>query len=154
MTPPLIPLILVPLWVEAIVAMLLVASGLLLLTGALGLLRLKDFFQRMHPVALGTTLGTWSACAASIIYFSALQSAPVLHAWLMPILLSITVPITVLMLARAALFRRRAAGGDGVPAPLTQAGGPQGAENSGAAAADAVAGTGVEPGPASKPFQR
>lgn len=32
-----------------------------------------------------------------------------LHAWLIPILLSITVPITTLLLARAALFRKRMA---------------------------------------------
>ena len=52
-------------WIEVLVSVLLVLSGVLVLTGAFGLLRLKDFFQRMHPVALGTTLGTWSACAAS-----------------------------------------------------------------------------------------
>jgi multicomponent K+:H+ antiporter subunit G len=108
----------VPFWVEVAVAALLVASGVLLLSGALGLLRLKDFFQRMHPVALGTTFGTWCACAASIGYFSALESAPVIHAWLIPILLSITAPITTLLLARTALFRRRAAGDEEMPAPL------------------------------------
>lgn len=33
-----------------------------------------------------------------------------LHAWLIPILLSITVPVTTLLLARAALFRKRTSG--------------------------------------------
>ena len=116
----------VALWVEVIVAVLLVGSGLLVITGALGLLRLKDFFQRMHPVALGTTFGTWCACAASIAYFSALESEPVIHAWLIPILLSITVPITTLLVARAALFRRRAAGDQDLPAPLAGAPSPSG----------------------------
>ena len=110
---------LVPFWVEALVSVLLVFSGLLALTGAVGLLRLKDFFQRMHPVALGSTLGAWCACAASIAYFSALESRPVIHAWLIPILLCITVPITTILLARAALFRRRSAGAD-VPPSLSQ----------------------------------
>jgi multicomponent K+:H+ antiporter subunit G len=55
---------------------------------------------------------------ASIIYFSALKSGPVLHAWLIPILLSITVPVTTLLLARAALFRKRMAGDD-VPAEVS-----------------------------------
>ena len=110
----------VPYWVELLASLLFAASGLLALTGALGLVRLKTFFQRMHPPALGATLGTWCACAAWVAYFSALEGALVLHAWLLPILLCITVPITTILLARAALFRKRAAGDD-VPPPLSQA---------------------------------
>src|SRR5471032_3377678 len=107
-----------PFWVEIFTALLLVASSLFALTGALGLLRMKDFFQRMHPPALASTLGAWCVALASIIYFSALKSAPVLHAWLIPILLAITVPVTTLLLARAALFRKRMAGDD-VPAEVS-----------------------------------
>ena len=44
-----------PLWVEVIVAVLLVLSSLFALIGAIGLLRMKDFFQRMHPPALAST---------------------------------------------------------------------------------------------------
>ena len=40
-----------------------------------------------------------------------------LHVWLIIIVLSITTPVTTLMLARAALFRRRLAG-DALPPPL------------------------------------
>ncbi|WP_179765332.1 monovalent cation/H(+) antiporter subunit G, partial [Pseudomonas lundensis] len=36
------------LWIEVPVAVLLVLSSLFALCGAIGLLRLKDFFQRMH----------------------------------------------------------------------------------------------------------
>ncbi len=99
-----------PLWVEASVAVLLVLSSVFALIGAIGLLRMKDFFQRMHPPALASTLGAWCVALASIIYFSVLKSAPVLHGWLIPILLSITVPVTTLLLARTALFRKRMAG--------------------------------------------
>ncbi|KJH75876.1 MULTISPECIES: Na+/H+ antiporter subunit G [Pseudomonas] len=106
------------LWVEVPVAILLVLSSLFALIGATGLLRMKDYFQRMHPPALASTLGAWSVALASIIYFSALKSAPVLHAWLIPILLAITVPVTTLLLARAALFRKRMAGDD-VPAEVS-----------------------------------
>jgi multicomponent K+:H+ antiporter subunit G len=108
---------LVPYWVELLVSLLLVASGILALTGAIGLVRLKSFFDRLHPPALGATLATWCACGASIAYFSALQGGPVLHAWLIVILMCITVPITTILLARAALLRKRAAGEE-APAPL------------------------------------
>ena len=46
-----------PLWVEVLVAILLLLSSLFALLGAIGLLRMKDFFQRMHPPALASTLG-------------------------------------------------------------------------------------------------
>ncbi|RMQ42647.1 Potassium efflux system protein PhaG [Pseudomonas cichorii] len=105
----------VPFWVQVITSVLLVASSVLALTGAIGLLRLKTFFQRMHPTALASTLGAWCVALASIIYFSALKSGPVIHAWLIPILLSITVPVTTLLLARTGLFRKRMAGDDVPP---------------------------------------
>jgi multicomponent K+:H+ antiporter subunit G len=98
-----------PAWLEALVALLLLASGLLSLVGAIGLVRLKDFFQRMHPPALATSLGSWCAALASIVCFSALDGRLSLRAWLIAILLSITAPVTTTLLARAALFRRRAA---------------------------------------------
>ncbi|WP_122433669.1 Na+/H+ antiporter subunit G [Pseudomonas viridiflava] len=108
----------VPFWAEVLTAVLLIASSLFTLTGALGLLRLKDFFQRMHPPALASTLGAWCVALASIIYFSALKSEPIIHAWLIPVLLAITVPVTTLLLARTALFRKRMAGDD-VPAEVS-----------------------------------
>lgn len=109
-----------PLWVETLTAVLLVCSSLLALIGALGLLRLKDFFQRMHPPALASTLGAWCVALASIIYFSAMKEGPVLHAWLIPILLAITVPVTTLLLARTGLFRKRMAGDDDVPPEVSE----------------------------------
>jgi multicomponent K+:H+ antiporter subunit G len=108
----------VPLWVEAIFAALLIASAVFSLTGAVGLVRMKGFFQRMHPPALAYTFGAWSITLASIIYFSALDRRPSLHVWVIIMLLSITAPITTVLLARAGLFRRRRAGED-LPPPLS-----------------------------------
>ena len=94
-------------WVEALVAVLLLASGALSLIGAVGMLRMKTFFQRMHPPALATTLGSWCVALGSVLYFSALESRLGLHNWLIIILLAITAPVSTTLLARAALFRRR-----------------------------------------------
>lgn len=118
-----------PVWVEILTGLLLLSSSLFALTGALGLLRLKDFFQRMHPPALASTLGAWCVALASIVYFSALKSEPVIHAWLIPVLLAITVPVTTLLLARTALFRKRMAGDD-VP-PEVSSGDQQGNSSGG-----------------------
>ena len=102
---------------EIVVAVLLVASGGLVLTAALGLWRLPDFFLRMHAPALASTLGAWLVTLASIVHFSVREGGLSLHVWLIIILLSITAPVTTVVLARAALFRRRQAG-DPLPPPL------------------------------------
>lgn len=109
----------VPFWIEAVVAGLLLASGVLSLIAALGMVRLKDFFQRLHPPALANTLGAWCACLASVAFFSATTAQPVLHALILNLLLAITAPITTVLLARAALFRQRQRG-QNVPPALGQ----------------------------------
>src|SRR5689334_19961068 len=109
----------VPFWVEAVVATLLVSSGVFVVISALGFLRLPDFFVRMHPPALAYTFGSWSVTLAGILYFSAVESRVVLHPWLIIIVLSMTVPVTTILLARAALFRRRLAGEPDTPSPLS-----------------------------------
>lgn len=109
----------VPFWAEVVVAVLLALSGSFVVLSALGLLLLNDFFLRMHPPALAYTFGSWSVTLASILYFSMLESRPRLQTWLIIIVLSITVPVTTLLLARAALFRRRLAGVADTPPRLT-----------------------------------
>jgi len=111
-----------PFWVEVLTAVLLVLSSLFALVGAVGLLAMKDFFQRMHPPALASTLGAWCVALASIVYFSAMKETPVLHAWLIPILLAITIPVTTLLLARTGLFRKRMAGDRDVPPEVSEGG--------------------------------
>ena len=97
-------------WVEAVVALLLVLSGIVVLIAGVGLWRLPDFFLRMHAPALASTLAAWIVTFASIIYFSNAGLGLTLHTWLIIIVLSITAPVTTVVLARAALFRKRQAG--------------------------------------------
>ena len=96
-----------PLWIEIIVAILLLASAVLTRGASWGLVRMRTFVQRMHPPALAYVGASWCVTFASIVYFSAQNEGPQLHVWLIIILLSITVPITTVLLARAALFRGR-----------------------------------------------
>ncbi len=110
----------VPFWVEVVVSLLLVLSGVFVVISSIGFLRLQDFFLRMHPPALAYTFGSWSVTVAGILYFSMLEGRLQLHPWLIIIMLSITVPVTTLLLARAALFRRRTAGAADTPPPLSE----------------------------------
>ena len=102
---------------DVLVAVLLLASGALVLTAAVGLWRLPDFFLRMHAPAMASTLAAWLVTLSSIVHFSVRGPGLSLHVWVIIILLSITAPVTTLVLARAALFRRRQAG-DALPPPL------------------------------------
>jgi multicomponent K+:H+ antiporter subunit G len=109
-------------WVEGVVALLLVSSGLFVLTSAIGFLRLPDFFLRMHPPALAYSFGSWCVTFAGILHFSVRESRAALHPWLIIIFLSMTVPVTTVLLARVALFRRRTAGTADTPRPLSPGG--------------------------------
>ena len=91
---------------SATVAALLVLGGALLaFVGSLGLLRLRTFYERVHPPTMGTTLGTALVLAGSIVYFSALESRPVIHEILIGMLMIVNTPVTYMLLVRAALHR-------------------------------------------------
>lgn len=107
-----------PLWIEIIVAILLLASAVLTLGASWGLVRMRTFVQRMHPPALAYVGASWCVTLASILYFSAQQQGPQLRVWLIIILLSITVPVTTVLLSRAALFRGRQSGRGDLPPAL------------------------------------
>jgi multicomponent K+:H+ antiporter subunit G len=99
--------------IAAVLAALLVVLGAALaLIGSLGLLRLRSFYDRVHAPTLGTTLGTGLVLIASIILFSALESRPVLHEILIGAFMTVTTPVTFMLLVRAALHRDRSEGRD------------------------------------------
>jgi monovalent cation/proton antiporter MnhG/PhaG subunit len=56
---------------EALVAALIVAGAGFSLIGSLGLLRMPDFFTRLHGPSKATTIGIGSLLVASAIYFEA-----------------------------------------------------------------------------------
>ena len=82
---------------------------------------LQDFFLRMHPSTLAYTFSSCCVALAGILYFSMLEARPMLHPWRIVILLSITIPVTTLLIARVALFRRCSAAAAGTPPPLSAA---------------------------------
>ena len=115
-----------PQWLQWLIAGLLLASGVFALAAAWGLVRLSSFYQRMHPPALVYVGSSWCVTLASILIYSGQQQGPQLHMRIIIILMSITVPITTVLLSRAALFRHRVAGRTDVPEALRpQAPAPQ-----------------------------
>jgi multicomponent K+:H+ antiporter subunit G len=100
----------VPLWVDALTALLAVLGGLAALIGSLGVLRLGSFFQRVHAPTLGATLGTWCLSLATVLQGSFVYRQPFVHALLIAVFIAVTAPITTIFLLRAAIFRERLSG--------------------------------------------
>lgn len=99
-------------WLTSAAGVLVVLGALLAFLGSLGLLRLKTFYERVHPPTMGTTLGTGLVLIGSMLYFTATQSRPVLHEVLIGAFMTFTTPVTYMLLVRAALHRDRAEGRD------------------------------------------
>lgn len=99
-----------PAWAALAVIFLLVLGGSIILIGALGLMRLPDFYQRMHGPAVTLTLGAASVLSASMIYFTVLQSRPVVHELIIGAFLLMSVPVVAMLLMRTAIYRERRAG--------------------------------------------
>lgn len=104
-----------PLWAAIIVALLLLLGSGLALIGSYGFWKLRSFYDRVHAPTLGTSWGTGAIVMASMIFFSVLQLRPVLHEFLVGVFVTVTMPITLMLLARAAIYRDRAENNPEVP---------------------------------------
>jgi len=109
-------LAMVPSWAALVIGLLMFAGALLACIGSAGLLRLATFYRRVHAPTLGTTLGMYLMLAGTIVFFWAGEGRPALHVILIGVCVSITTPISLMLLVRAALERDRREGTAGVPA--------------------------------------
>lgn len=111
-----------PAWAAIVVALLILLGAGLALIGSVGLLRLTTFYERVHAPTLGTTLGIGCVLLGSMLFFSVLQTRLVLHEILIAVLMVVTTPVTLMLLARAAIYRDRIEGDEAVPPPLRLSG--------------------------------
>lgn len=113
-----------PAWAALLTAFLVLAGAALTLIGAIGTLRFRSFFERVHAPTLGTSWGMGAILTGSMLYFSVLGSRPVLHEILIAIFVTITTPVTLMLLARAALYRDRSEARASDASTTTADGGP------------------------------
>jgi len=104
-----------PVWAALSTAFLVLLGAGVALIGSIGLLRLDNFYARVHAPTLGTTLGMGSILAGSALCFSVLEARPVIHEILIAIFVTVTTPVTLMLLVRAALHRDRIEGSSDVP---------------------------------------
>lgn len=107
-----------PLWVALLIAFFLLLGAGLTLIGSIGLVRLGSFYDRIHAPTLGSSWGTAGIVLASMIFFTATEGRPVVHEILIGIFVTATMPVTLMLLGRATLYRDRAEGVENVPEML------------------------------------
>jgi multicomponent K+:H+ antiporter subunit G len=96
---------LLPAWAAVLTALFVLGGASLTLIGSLGLLRLDNFYRRVHAPTLGTTLGAGGILIGSMLCFSVLETRLVLHEILIAVFVTVTTPVTLILLVRATLNR-------------------------------------------------
>jgi multicomponent K+:H+ antiporter subunit G len=90
---------------QALIAALLVIGGAFSLIGAIGLLRFKDFFMRLHAPTKASTLGVGGILLASMLWHW-VDGEWALRELLITLFLFVTAPVSANLLAQAALHLR------------------------------------------------
>ena len=90
---------------EWLAAILLLVAAAFLLGGAIGLIRLPDFYMRLHGPTKASTLGVGSILLASMI-ISATHGRAGFAELLITLFLFLTAPVSANVMAQAALHLR------------------------------------------------
>ena len=90
---------------EAAIALLLVVGGAFALIGAIGFVRLPDFFTRLHAPTKASTLGVGGMLIASMLWHWG-HGEWALRELLITLFVFITAPVSANLLAQAALHLR------------------------------------------------
>ncbi len=88
---------------EIAMVLLLATGSFFVLVGSFGLVKLSDFFKRLHAPTKATTLGVGCMLIASIAHHARLGDGLGLREVLITAFLFITAPISAHVLAKAAL---------------------------------------------------
>jgi len=92
-----------PLWLDLVLAALVVLGTGFALLGSWGLAKLGDFLKRLHGPTKATTLGVGCILIASALWFSVERGSPSLHELLITLFLFLTAPVSAHLLIKAAL---------------------------------------------------
>jgi len=90
---------------DIIISIFLILGAGFALVGSIGLVRLPDFYTRLHGPTKATTLGMGALLIASMIYFTS-RGEVSLHELLVTMFLFMTAPVSAHLLAKAALHLR------------------------------------------------
>ena len=89
--------------IDVLITLLILIGAGFVLVGAIGLIRLPDFFTRLHAPTKASTLGVGSILVASMLFFSTRSDNVSLHELLVIAFLFITAPVSAHLMSKAAL---------------------------------------------------
>ncbi|MCC5852311.1 MAG: Na+/H+ antiporter subunit G [Alkalimonas sp.] len=92
--------------VELFISLCLVFGAVIAFIGALGLVRLPDFYSRLHGPTKAGTLGVGSTLLGSFLVFTVYHDAISMQEALITAFIFTTAPVSANMLAKAALHRQ------------------------------------------------
>ena len=113
----------IPPVIAILIAAFVLLGTVLTLLGTIGLVQLGNFYERLHAPTLGTSWGAAGILIGSMLMFSTLGTRWVIHEIFLGCLIMLTMPVTLMVLGRAALHRDRVeghppAGSEGPKEPL------------------------------------
>lgn len=111
----------IPDWLQLAIALIVLVGAVVTFIGTIGLVRWATFYQRIHAPTLGSSLGAALILLASSLHSSLTLGHPVLHEVLILVFILVTTPVTLMLLARAALYRDRSEGNTDILPPAEQA---------------------------------
>lgn len=101
-----------PVWAAYLIPVLAMLGAGFTLLGSMGLFSFKSFYERVHAPTLGSTFGMATIVLACIIFYSLIEGRLTLKPLLIGMFLTVTTPVTLVILARAAIYRDRVEGHD------------------------------------------
>ncbi len=91
---------------EWIISILLLIGGSFVLVGSIGLVKMPDFFMRLHGPTKATTLGMASLLTAAMVFFSTTQPGLSVKEILISLFLVLTAPISGYMMIKSAIHHK------------------------------------------------
>lgn len=91
---------------EWIISILLLVGGFFVLVGSIGLVKMPDFFMRLHGPTKATTLGMASLLTAAMVFFSTTEVGLSVKEILISLFLLLTAPISAYMMIKSAIHHK------------------------------------------------
>lgn len=91
---------------ESVIAFLAVSGAIFVLFGSIALLKLPDFYTRLHGPTKATTIGLGCLVLMSVIFFNGVMQELSLQQLLIALFLFISAPITAHMLIKVAMHQK------------------------------------------------
>ena len=91
-----------------LISALILFGAAFVLLGSIGLVKLPDFFTRLHAPTKASTLGVSAILLAATVFFSIEQHSLSLHELLIILFLWLTAPISAMLMATLARHFRKA----------------------------------------------